>query len=217
MQWVKPKAVQLFVAFIKGNSKGLSAAQYPSFFGAHFLKGLWSYDLAMARYIRCPALFCQPANSPCGTSVILQLKIVQQFHHKNFHAATKKVFNQLAWIGHFRWQTKDNNKWRNKMIWSCGQLYIRVQQTVFVTLILPCSFASKNKYLVEILCFLPTEGPCMRLCLYLVYLVLQWFLAFLRLLEIREGVKNWVPNGAEGGGSALLISWILSKKSVFGI
>ena len=72
---MKPKAVQLFVAFIKGNSKGLSAAQYPSFFGAHFLKGLWSYDLAMARYIRCPALFCQPANSPCGTSVILQLKI----------------------------------------------------------------------------------------------------------------------------------------------
>ena len=147
---MKPKAVQLFVAFIKGNSKGLSAAQYPSFFGAHFLKGLWSYDLAMARYIRCPALFCQPANSPCGTSVILQLKIVQQFHHKNFHAATKKVFNQLVWIGHFRSPTKDNGKWRNKMISSCGQLYIRVKKTVFDTIILLCSFASKTKTLMDL-------------------------------------------------------------------
>ena len=75
---------------------------------------------------------------------------LQQFHHKNFHAATKKVFNQLVWIGHFRSPTKDNGKWRNKMISSCGQLYIRVKKTVFDTIILLCSFASKTKTLMDL-------------------------------------------------------------------
>ena len=64
--------------------------------------------------------------------------------------STKKVFNQLVWIGHFRWQTKDNGKWRNKMISSCGQLYIRVKKTVFDTIILLCSFASKTKTLMDL-------------------------------------------------------------------
>ena len=94
-------AVDVFATLITSKG-GLSAGWYPSFFDtAHLLKGLRSFDLAMARYIRCPALFCQPANSPCGTSVILQLKIAAISPQK-LSRSTKKVFNQLVWIGHFR-------------------------------------------------------------------------------------------------------------------
>ena len=54
-------AVDVFATLITSKG-GLSAGWYPSFFDtAHLLKGLRSFDLAMARYIRCPGVSCQPA------------------------------------------------------------------------------------------------------------------------------------------------------------
>ena len=83
-------AVDVFATLITSKG-GLSAGWYPSFFdAAHLLKGLRSFDLAMARYIRCPGVSCQPAEphlSNCNNAT------------SNFHLAEKKR-NPLTFILH---------------------------------------------------------------------------------------------------------------------